>query len=472
MKFKVGDKVRVREDLVGNRRYSGVHCNYDMASMRGQILTITDVILTIIGSKKCYKVQENVYFWTNTMLESIKEENEMEENNNKVICHCCGEEIEEQNAIEFDGVYFCSNECLNRETDVCDRCGHREWNEDTISCMGDILCDSCADNYTTFCDDCEERIYLDYAITDGNTTLCERCYDDNYRRCVHCDRIVYDDDVYWDEDNDPCCEECYNRHNKFIKNYGYKPEPIFYGEGKRFFGVELEIDDGGEEQSNAETLLDIGNEDGEHIYIKSDGSLDEGMEIVSHPMTLDYHKDYCWSEIMKKAVSMDYRSHQTSTCGLHIHVNRNSLGSTTEEQDETIAKILYLVEAYWNEMVKFSRRSESKINEWAARYGYEREPKKILDKAKNSGRYAAVNLCNYKTIEFRLFRGTLKHNTFIATLQLVDKICELACTRSETDIEAMSWLDFVSTIEEPELIQYLKERNLYVNETINSEEEV
>lgn len=472
MKFKVGDKVRVREDLVGNCRYSGIHCNYDMASMRGQTLTITEARFVGIIRKKCYKVQENCFFWTNTMLESIKEENEMEESNNKIICHCCGEEIEEQNAIEFDGVYFCSNGCLNRETTICDHCGNREWDEDTVDCEGDTICETCADNHTTFCDCCEERIYTDNSISDGHTTLCEDCYDDHYRTCVHCDRIVHEEDAYFDDDDDPCCEECYNRHNKFIKNYSYKPSPIFYGEGKRFFGVELEIDDGGYSQDNAETLLDIGNEDDEHIYIKSDGSLDEGMEIVSHPMTLEYHKDYCWSEIMKKAVSMDYRSHQTSTCGLHVHVNRNSLGSTIEEQEETIAKILYFIEAHWNEMVKFSRRSESKINEWAARYGYEKEPKKILDKAKCSGRYSAVNLLNYKTIEFRLFRGTLKHNTFIATLQLVDKICELACTRSEADIEAMSWLDFVSTIEEPELIQYLKERNLYVNETINSEEEV
>ena len=40
----------------------------------------------------------------------------------------------------------------------------------------------------------------------------------------------------------------------------------------------------------------------------------------------------------------------------------------------------------------------------------------------NNGRYAAVNLCNYATIEFRLFRGTLKHNTLIAAIELVKKL--------------------------------------------------
>ena len=60
------------------------------------------------------------------------------------------------------------------------------------------------------------------------------------------------------------------------------------------------------------------------------------MELVTHPMSLDWHKDFCWEDIMKKAVSMGYRSHQTSTCGLHIHVNRNSLGDTHDEQELVI----------------------------------------------------------------------------------------------------------------------------------------
>ena len=109
-------------------------------------------------------------------------------------------------------------------------------------------------------------------------------------------------------------------------------------------------------------LLEIANEGDEHIYIKSDSSLDDGMELVSHPMTLDYHKDFCWEKIIHHAVFLGYRSHQTSTCGLHIHVNRDSLGLDRDEQDEVISRILYFVEYYWNEMLKFSRRSEYAMN--------------------------------------------------------------------------------------------------------------
>lgn len=113
------------------------------------------------------------------------------------------------------------------------------------------------------------------------------------------------------------------------------------------------------------------------------------------------------------------------------------------------------------------------MNRWAARYGYESTPKKILDKAKSSyGRYSAVNLCNYHTVEFRLFRGTLKLNTFIATLQMVNRICNVAFSMSDEEIQDLSWPEFVSKITEPELIQYLKERNLYINDKIALEEEI
>ncbi len=257
------------------------------------------------------------------------------------------------------------------------------------------------------------------------------------------------------------------------ERYGYKPEPIFYGDSNRYFGVELEIDEAGRDNNYAEELIDIANMREEHIYIKSDGSLYDGMEIVSHPMTLEYHmNNFCWEDIMHHAVFLGYRSHQTSTCGLHIHVNRDSFSDSYEMQEEVISRILYFVEQHWNEMLKFSRRTEYNMNRWAARYGYENSPKAILDKAKkNCGRYVAINLCNYHTIEFRLFRGTLKYNTLIATLELVNRICEVACLTTDEGIAKLSWSEFVAGIKEPELIQYLKERNLYINEKVEETEE-
>ena len=71
-----------------------------------------------------------------------------------------------------------------------------------------------------------------------------------------------------------------------------------------------------------------------------------------------------------------------------------------------------------------------------------------------------------------MFRGTLKLNTLLATLQLVNRICDVAFTFSDEEVQELSWSDFVASITETELIQYLKERRLYINEEITSEEEM
>ena len=86
------------------------------------------------------------------------------------------------------------------------------------------------------------------------------------------------------------------------------------------------------------------------------------------------------------------------------------------------------------------------------------------------GRYVAVNLENYETIEFRLFRGTLRYETFIATLQLVNEICNIAIALTDRELENLSWSDFVLRIDKEnrsELVNYLKSKRLYVNEIEN-----
>ena len=67
-----------------------------------------------------------------------------------------------------------------------------------------------------------------------------------------------------------------------------------------------------------------------------------------------------------------------------------------------------------------------------------------------------------------MFRGTLKYNTLIATLQLVNRVCDVAFSLSDDEVKNMSWTSFVAEITEPELIQYLKERRIYVNEPVNN----
>ena len=366
-----------------------------------------------------------------------------------------------------------------KEKILCNECGCVVPEESARYLRGMAYCEECFSRETVICDSCGERIPRVESESDGNITLCRGCYDDYYVVCRNCGDFVSNDNAIYNDDNDYYyCEDCYEKiRNRPIKSYSYKPDPIFYGSGNLFMGVELEIDHGGECDENAQLLLDVANTNETKMYCKHDGSLGNGIELVSHPMTLEYHKNEMpWEDIFTKALELDYRSHQTNTCGLHIHVNRDAFGERYDDQEEAIGRVVHFVELHWNELLRFSRRTEANINRWASRYGITPTVKETYDKAKNSdcGRYVAVNLENCNTIELRLFRGTLRYQTFIATLQLVHEICRFAIMLSDKEIELLSWSEFVSAIgkDKAELIEYLKSKRLYVNEIANETEEM
>ena len=359
-------------------------------------------------------------------------------------------------------------------TRICANCGEEYQIEDMYQAEGDWLCEDCAERLTVICDHCAERVYEENAVEDDAHIFCDHCFDEYYVRCEDCNRIIHRDRAYWDNDDNAYCSSCWDEHCNIIHEYNYTPDLVFHGKGLRHFGVELEIDDGGTVNSNAQKLLDIANASAENLYIKTDGSLDDGMELVTHPMTLEYHlNEMPWEDVLRKAQRMGYLSHAAGTCGLHVHISRLAFGCTYEQQEAAIARLLYFVEKFWAELLRFSRRTQSQMNRWAARYGIRLTPSEQMSHAKNScaGRYTAVNLTNSDTVEIRMFRGTLKLNTLKATLQMVNHLVEVAVSMSDCQVQDMSWFDFLDEITEPELIQYLKERRLYVNEPVNANAE-
>ena len=134
-------------------------------------------------------------------------------------------------------------------------------------------------------------------------------------------------------------------------------------------------------------------------------------------MSLSYHLTTMpWAKVLSKAREMGYKSHQARTCGLRIHVNRTAFGDTEKEQDEVIARILYFIKKNWDELKVASRRTARQLEQWCNRIGFQNQPKELLDAAKKNYR-VALNLCNADTVEFRIFRGILRYNTFAATLR-------------------------------------------------------
>lgn len=72
MKFKVGQKVRVKMGLKNNNHYGGVFFNKEMESVVGNVFTIGSIPL-----KNVYRLSDFVhphFFWTDEMLEPVEEE--------------------------------------------------------------------------------------------------------------------------------------------------------------------------------------------------------------------------------------------------------------------------------------------------------------------------------------------------------------------------------------------------------------
>ena len=153
------------------------------------------------------------------------------------------------------------------EVRICDYCGRVLAEEEGTPVDDELLCDDCVEEHCVTCDHCGETIWEQNSVSDEDTCLCQDCFDAHYYRCESCGQIVPESLVCWHSDL-PYCERCFDEFEDEIEEYGYKPTPIFYGQGKRYFGVELEVDEGGKDNDNAATLKSIANVHEENIYIK------------------------------------------------------------------------------------------------------------------------------------------------------------------------------------------------------------
>ena len=145
------------------------------------------------------------------------------------------------------------------KTFICDICGEIHPVDQRTTFDGQELCSHCLDENTLLCRQCNTRIWSDNNEGSDDHPLCPRCYDRFFTNCSRCGALLLNEDAQYireDDDDYPYCDNCFERQSRNgIHEYHYKPKPYFYGEGNRFFGIELEIDGAGENGSNARKLL-------------------------------------------------------------------------------------------------------------------------------------------------------------------------------------------------------------------------
>jgi len=393
----------------------------------------------------------------------------MRETVQMMLCAECGAVIDYESYTTTDGETVC-RDCAESYP-CCDRCDGVITSGNVVEIDGgrEYVCEDCAECYYYRCDDCGEFVSLRRLWVERNIAICDFC-SDNYCICDDCDAVIHADHVRYMEGH-YYCDDCEPSHRSVIRDYSYKPLPEFYGElsewVKGYYGLELEIDDGEYREEAARCIQDAG---GDCIYLKHDGSLScDGFEIVTHPATLEYHMNTMpWRDIIRAARDYDYTSHDAGTCGLHIHASRSLFGADRTTQDLNIAKIILLVDFWWEQfIVPFSRRNYDQLNDWAkkpnAYITASDSEYEAICKAKQTSeydRYKAINLKNTHTVEFRFFRGTLRRDTIIASIQFIDTLIKYVSGVKLKDLWDKTFKDVFGNTQYAELKDYLQKRKI------------
>jgi len=205
------------------------------------------------------------------------------------------------------------------------------------------------------------------------------------------------------------------------------------------FGIEIEVDvpsgyrfgDSSFYEPHAELCALLGAIDTD-IYIQGDNSLSEfGIEIVSTPHSLQSHKkNLPWDKILSATREYGYAAESSEfACGLHIHVNRKSLGFDETQQTTTIKRLLFIIHKCWIDFTKVSGRRAGLIQTWSRKYNVDLTENLdkiyadvIVENNSENGRRRVINFRNKDTIGFRLFNSTQNENTLFKRIELIENL--------------------------------------------------
>ena len=141
MKYKVGDKVRVRKDLVVNNEYNGVTYINSMDEFKDEKCVITNI------RNQYYQINNFGYWWSEEMFESIDDEKVLEYALRKL--GMTKEELEDEMNINEEDITFIKKYMENKKerreycekfNSVCDSCKISNF-KDKYKSYGNVNCD-------------------------------------------------------------------------------------------------------------------------------------------------------------------------------------------------------------------------------------------------------------------------------------------------------------------------------------------
>lgn len=249
-----------------------------------------------------------------------------------------------------------------------------------------------------------------------------------------------------------------SRSKTYIHQFNYVPKYIKHfmpGESEDttlLLGAEIEvggnnnISSDNDKNSTVKKCIQImnGSDSDEENLIYSTHDSTVQIEFDTMPCSLEFHKNKMnYREMFEYLDKEGYKGHDCKTAGLHIHANRSYLGKSRISQELVISKILYILEKFNDEICVIARR-DNDYSEFAGEKQNEDSIVELYGKYKNKGKRAALNLQHKDTIEFRMFKSTLKYETFILTLEFVKNIIDYAKSVDIEEIELAKWSDLMN----------------------------
>lgn len=382
---------------------------------------------------------------------AISEGDEIVINEHAYCIHCAF------SCYECGGIYSVANQgrewigdewyCWSCATQ-CERCNDGVRNDDTHTVDNESWCEHCWENYSNYCEWCSESTASDITYVHDNA-YCESCYNDNCYWCDECDEAQTNDDPCGcdSDDDDRHVSGCQCRSRNGVHDYRCKPEAIFRGSNKHnmYLGFELEM-----EYKDSDKLLNASQYANTTLdtiaYMKHDGSINNGFELVTHPHTHNYYRDnskVLWDTIDRLRTQYGARSWDTDTCGLHIHLSRAGFSSGAH-----LHRFIAFVYHNAPHMMKFAGRKTrfARFNDVYTFDEYDRPIFSIKHKTGHpnsfsSERYSAVNTQNENTIELRFFRGTMNTSGVLSALDLAQAMVEYTRELRLDDVKlgALQW---------------------------------
>ena len=362
-------------------------------------------------------------------------------------CSVCEYETETDNLITTEYDSLVCGDCVQ----TCERCDSVGSTNDSFSQVsGDTWCESCTDRRAHWCDGCSEwNAYGTVYISDRGEQWCEPCANDCACWCDDCEE-------YNADGCDRCGEDMHNGE-RIIHDYSYRPDAIFHSTDKNerlFFGIEIEVEAWDSKSESAQHAYQLESMD--LAYLKNDGSLNNGFEIVTHPMSHDFLKNEAselWGVLsdLRSKQGMRVKSWDTRTCGLHIHISRTGFDGGSHMH--RFLNLVYTNPEFYSTLAgresdqwaKFSdiftrdyvRNDDGTImrDEWdCGIVKTVRQFKHKLGNDRNSDRYSAVNTNNAATLEMRIFRGSVNGDTIKSQLDLAHASVEYTRTLTVQDV--------------------------------------